>query len=350
MFDDAAAARAALAGHFDPPRLEQVISALVPAIVFVPSAGPPTRGGSRIGGVPDMGPGAEWPRPSPPADPEAVAARGSPDAGNEMREHFAKRLPYAFFAQVDLGEAARLGSVAAGLPQDGRLLFFYDLAAGPWDTGSRVARVIWDRTPADQLAPLAPPADLAEAAAADRAERVKIAEEFGNDADAARSSGSAYDAPGRAMTLRATLRLPSVASIEIAALPEIAAAARSTSGEGSDLAGDYEAAVEESSDSDRQETWRRQQLLGSPQPEQDDPRYDAVVVTRFGVQHLDREERRRRREEIEREARGWALLLQIDVKDWMRSEFADGAVYFLIRKDDLAARRFDRTVAVYQQT
>ncbi|QZO01869.1 YwqG family protein [Chenggangzhangella methanolivorans] len=349
MFDDVPHAREALAAHFDPPRLERVVSALVPAIVFAPVPGAAVLGGSRIGGAPDMGPGAEWPRPAAAEDPEAIAKRGSPDAGKEMLEHFARNLPYAFFAQVDLGEAARLGPVASALPSEGRLLFFYDVSIGPWDTGSRVARVIWDKTP-DQLARLAPPADLKEAADADRAERVKLAQEFDDDVEAARKGGSAYDAPGRPMRLQTTLRLPSVASIEVSALPEIFEAARSVTGGENEALEAYEAAIEENHDGYTDEKWRRQQLLGAPQPEQDDPRYDAVVVTTFGKQHLEREEWRSRRAEIEAAARDWTLLLQADVGDWMQARFTEGTVFFVIRKDDLAARRFDRVVAVYQQT
>ena len=53
--------------------------------------------------------------------------------------------------------------------------------------------------------------------------------------------------------------------------------------------------------------------------------------------------------EIEAGARDWRLLLQIDVGDFLQ-ESGEGTVYFLIRAEDLAERRFDRVVAVYQQT
>ena len=95
--------------------------------------------------------------------------------------------------------------------------------------------------------------------------------------------------------------------------------------------------------------WKRHQLLGSPLPEQSDPRYDAVVVTSFGKQHLSREEWQSHAERIQMLARQWRLLWQVDLSDW-GGELSEGTVYFLIRDSDLAERRFDQVVAVYQQT
>lgn len=34
----------------------------------------------------------------------------------------------------------------------------------------------------------------------------------------------------------------------------------------------------------------------------------------------------------------------------MQARFVEGTVYFMIRREDLAARRFETVVAVYQQT
>ena len=55
-------------------------------------------------------------------------------------------------------------------------------------------------------------------------------------------------------------------------------------------------------------------------------------------------------EELKAEALAWRLLLQVDVADWTQAEYTEGTVYFPIRPADLAARRFDTVVAVYQQT
>ena len=51
-----------------------------------------------------------------------------------------------------------------------------------------------------------------------------------------------------------------------------------------------------------------------------------------------------------RSAQEWTLLLQVDLKDYLQQPYATGTVYFLIRNDDLAARAFEKTVAIYQQT
>lgn len=46
----------------------------------------------------------------------------------------------------------------------------------------------------------------------------------------------------------------------------------------------------------------------------------------------------------------WRLLLQFSIPGWDAAEDGEGTVYFLINTDDLAARRFDRVQAIYQQT
>lgn len=46
----------------------------------------------------------------------------------------------------------------------------------------------------------------------------------------------------------------------------------------------------------------------------------------------------------------WRLLLPFSIPGWDAAEDGEGTVYFLINTDDLAARRFDRVQAIYQQT
>ncbi|MCO5159213.1 MAG: YwqG family protein [Aquamicrobium sp.] len=355
MFDSPADAADALLAYFERPRVEIVVEALVPAAIFHPAASGIAIGGTRLGGTPDAPAGFVWPRPARPDDPDEIARRGNEDAGREMRAHMALDLPYAFIAQVDLTEAAALGPAASALPSEGRLLFFYDLAIGPWDTGTRVARVIWERSPADALRPLAVPDDLAAAAAREAQERAAIAAEFGDgdeDVDEDAGGGTNYGAPARAMTLRQAWRLPDPHALEIAAMPDFAAVARGESDDPmlQDLFSAYEEALEEFGDRYPAETWQRQQLLGSPMPEQDDPRYDAVVVTGWGKQHLSGEEWLEHRDEVLLKAHDWTLLLQIDIGDWMQARFVEGTIYFLIRRDHLEKHRFDEVVAVYQQT
>ncbi len=350
MFDSPVEATNALLDYFDRPRVEIIAKALVPAIIFHPSSKEVVAGQTRLGGTPDVPEGFVWPRPAPAENPEEIAKRGNEEAATEMRAHLALGLPYAFVAQVDLAEAASLGAVASPLPSDGRLLFFYDFAVGPWDTGTRVAKVIWERSPAEQLHGLAKPRDLAEAEDRALRERAGISAEFGDGENTV--GGSNYGAPARAMMLHATWRLPSPHAIEINGLPDLAAVAR---GETSDpklqeLYAAYEEALEEHGDQDSEQAWQRHQLLGSPLPAQGDPRFDAVVVSEWGKQHLSREEWTEHREDVFRKARDWVLLLQIDIGDWMQASFVEGTVYFVVHQEHLEQRKFDEVIAVYQQT
>ncbi len=75
-----------------------------------------------------------------------------------------------------------------------------------------------------------------------------------------------------------------------------------------------------------------------------------MVVSEFGQQHLSREEWAQHRAGIMVQARDWVLLLQVGLADWMQDDLVEGTVYYVIRRPDLAERRFDRVVAVYQQT
>jgi len=93
-----------------------------------------TLGASRLGGVPDMGPGQSWP----------MWQKG----------------PLAFVAQIDLAALASF-PVAEGLPNVGWLSFFYNAEQDTWgfdpkDAGS--FRVVY--TPAGPLTRVEPPRDL----------------------------------------------------------------------------------------------------------------------------------------------------------------------------------------------
>lgn len=94
----------------------------------------------------------------------------------------------------------------------------------------------------------------------------------------------------------------------------------------------------------------RQQLLGSPITEQRDPRYDAVVVADYGVQHLESDAYRAAWPRIKTAAADWLLLFQLDLKDYLQQKLTEGTVYFVIRKTDLANCEFDAVIAIYQQT
>lgn len=351
MFDSPDAARQILLQQFSKPQVEIVVEALEPSILFRPEGGGAARpGGTRLGGTPDIPPGFGWPAPKIPENAAEIATRGAPEANEELAEHFQAALPYAFFAQVDLAEAKASG--AEDLPGDGRLLFFYDLIAGPYATEGWTARVIWDQSPLDQLKPAALPRPLVEAAARRREATAesdrRLRAEFGEDAVATRpGAGTPYDPPGRAMRLRATLRPPERAAIEAAARPAL----RKLIEADETAAGAYGDLFAKRFDPfyDRANAGHRNQLLGGPLPEQDDPRYQALAAGDFGRERFSAEDFRTMRAEIEAKARDWRLLLQVDIADLLQDS-GEGTVYFLIRRADLEQRRFDRVIAVYQQT
>jgi hypothetical protein len=90
----------------------------------------------------------------------------------------------------------------------------------------------------------------------------------------------------------------------------------------------------------------RQRLLGAPDPEQDDPRYNALDPAELPPYPWSPEASR----DAARRALDWRLLLQLDLGDLSQQSLTEGAVYFVIAKDDLAQREFSRVRAYYQQT
>ncbi|MGU3494020.1 DUF1963 domain-containing protein [Xanthobacteraceae bacterium A53D] len=337
MFDSPADAQAALAAFLKPPAIEQVVKLLQPAVTFKFTKGDVPVGGTKFGGTPDLPKGTDWPRPPAPPDAEAIAKRGNADAGEAMRRHLALNLPYAFVAQIDLAEVAAVGKVAAPLPADGRLLFFYDFSVGPWETGERVARVIWDRTPKGELERLSTPADMAAEAAREHQEATDIAKEYKLPLPAPDEGGN-FGAPQVVAVPKVALVAPPLAAIEGHSIPEAEHDAYSEAYDS------FHYALQEKLRTNRS------QMLGPPEPEQDDPRYMAAALRITGTEYPEREERAKHRAEIHAMARDMVLLFQLDPKAWAQSDLMQGTVYFLIDRTDLEQRRFDKVIAVYQQT
>ncbi|TXN70473.1 DUF1963 domain-containing protein [Methylobacterium sp. WL6] len=348
MFGGVAEARQVLRDRgFDAQETDLLVGALIPSFGFEPITGEGPIGGTRFGGTPDLPPGTAWPRPPAAEDPEVIAGRGDDEATVRMREHMALGLPYAFLAQVDLVEAAFFDLPASGLPGDGRLLFFYDLAVGPWETGTRTARVIWDPTPRDALVRTSMPSDLDAAAAREFAQIAALHSRYDDASVPAGEQGTTYGGPACAMRLRPSLRFDD-RTVDRRVLPGLRAPHGGTN-EGferfwnryQDL---YPGCLPE------RYGVHRQQLLGSPDPVQGDPLHDAVAVSDFGAQFLDGDAWRNHGQEIKERTVDWRLLLQVDLGDWMNDRYMEGTVYFVIRASDLAERRFEGVVAVYQQT
>jgi|GEM_PF-1154715 len=366
MFRDEQDAREQLGSLLSTEQVEHVVAVLRPIMVLAPleDEAEPALGATRVGGMPDLPPDLAWPiRPVSP-DVEAIASRGGFNHGDHIRKHLEQAVPYEFFCQIDLAEAARLGELAADLPSEGRLLFFYDSMTGPWDTSTAIGRVIWDRSPAATLrrqplpevlvrlgeewvqetyeaavkarsnpSNLFPPAALLDNLDPDQREALTTA--FANLADLPppdrEDFTSPYWSPASARRIERQLSYIDFSAVEHDHDPALQAAF----------------AVPDIADVLRDisiETYDRTLLLGTPVPVQDDPRYDAVVVTQFGRQHLSSDEWQAERKRIFAAAADWRLLLQVLCGN------LEGTVYFLIRRDDLAARDFTRVVAVYQQT
>ncbi|SFB05623.1 Uncharacterized protein YwqG [Rhizobium sp. NFR07] len=347
MFDMPAEARQVIEERFAPDAVEMVFGALRPVIIFSETDDGRT-GGSRIGGTPDLPEGTDWPRRPVPENIDEIAKRSGEPYDKELRQHLAANLPYAFFAQIDLKEAAGLGELAKDLPNEGRLLFFYDTIGGPYDNAAQSGRVIWDRSPVGEIASAPMPNDLAAAAAAYRKMIDETNKQYGLESPGREPGtpepGTSYGGPSRPMALKAALQLPAYSSLEFQAsgrLEKTYSADRAVIGSEqafsqaySELSGEY---------------YPQNQLLGAPVPVQDDPRYNAVGGGEDDTQFPAGDDPTKKEDVIPKEAEDWRLLLQIEMTDWMQDS-TEGTVYFLIRKDDLENRAFDRVVAVYQQT
>lgn len=103
------------------------------------------------------------------------------------------------------------------------------------------------------------------------------------------------------------------------------------------------------------------QVLGKPRPEQDDPRYDAVMERILGRPYGSREDYALMKRKtglatddemaahIGAESQAYVLLLQLDVASFLDMN-NEGTFYILLHRDDLKARRFDNAITIYQQT
>ena len=91
---------------------------------------------------------------------------------------------------------------------------------------------------------------------------------------------------------------------------------------------------------------RRQRFLGTPSPEQDDPRYEAIDKAGYPTEGGWPEAVTR---DAARKAGYWQLLLQVSMAD-LTQQPAEGTIYFVIRNDDLTRRDFTQVHAYYQQT
>ncbi|MEO1493344.1 MAG: DUF1963 domain-containing protein [Pseudomonadota bacterium] len=334
MFKDSDEARSQLADLLPADLLDLAIAALIPVVAIYPVDDPAPAALTRIGGTPVMAADIDWPRPEPVEDVAAFEPYGE-----EITAHIRAETPLAFIAQVDLAAVPEAADPAGDLPRDGRLLFFYDFYVGPFENGTRFARVIWDQSPPESAIQHPQPAEITAAAEAYAADIQRQFKAFNLDVteDDLRSPF--------AVQLRVAASVP-----RLQALPYFSVEARSNQ-QLLDRLAESEADEDAFREIPYVETESDHpdfQLLGLPEPEQDDPRYDAAAIALLGKASISSEEWKQNRDAIFAGAHDWRLLAQIGFAEWLGT--GEGTVYFLIRVEDLAAHRFDRVVAVYQQT
>jgi uncharacterized protein YwqG len=336
---------------------------------------------SHFGGAPDLPKGASWPLRPVPVDAEQRAAEFNKHKSQSwVAEHIVRELPFEFIAQIDLAEAAQHPSLIGGLPDVGRLLFFWDGVVGLHVEGQSACQVIWDQTPPADVAPVPIPAVFDELERAFATGQHLSAKEMAQDLlkglpdtlKFMRSTGLAeqdikkaekaireqfkqppafnpsakkpYVYPRRAMALTPILHLPHARSAEVALDAALSTLLKDdwvadcyqilTSRDEGPFAGDKQNAGQ-----------RRQRFLGTPDPEQDDPLYAAVDKSTYPAGVWSEANI----QDASRQASAWRLLLQIDWAD-LAQVGGEGTVCFIIRADHLAQRDFSKVHAVYQQT
>jgi hypothetical protein len=337
MFKDVAEARAEtvrrliLEGGIEPPvtvtEVERILTHLAPQFWIGAIAGGDTaRGRTRFGGAPDLPGGTPWPLRPIPRDAQTKAAELTRNFAWIAR-HVVRELPFEFLAQIDLAEAG-MQAAATGLPDDGRLLFFWDGVLGLMFAGAAACHVIWDRAPPGTLERLAVP---------------PVMDELERAYDPSGKHTKPYVYPSRAMRLEPILHLPHAHDCEM--LADEALSARLDDDE---FAYRYsQLLIGETGPRKRPDhSARRQRLMGTPDPEQRDPRLHVIDKSDLPPGPWSPETLRIA------VGRGleWQLLLQLDLADLAQNSLGKGTVYFLIRCDDLARRDFARVHAVQQET
>jgi Domain of unknown function (DUF1963) len=388
MFTDEADARAVIKTYCnddaDTPigtsDADLIVSRLKPQFWIEPApshAAPKFR--THFGGAPELPKGAAWPMRRVPADAQSVA-----DGLNRYKNqkwiaaHILRELPFEFIAQIDLAEAARYPATADGLPKTGRLLLFWDGVVGLHIGGAPACKVIWDQAPAVDLEPVPFPAVFSELETSFAAGQLIDFKDTAQDLlkalpdtlEIMRSAGltekdirdaekavrdqldrtpvldpnakKPYVYPRRAMRLTPILHLPHERSAEVELDAELSRLLKNES-----VAECYRILTsrDEGPFTKEGSGVRRQRFLGTPDPEQDDPLYEAIDTSKYPEGPWSEATI----QDASRQASAWRLLLQIDLAG-LAQVLGEGTVYFIIRKDDLARRDFSQVHAYYQQT
>ncbi len=357
--------------------VDLLVSRLIPQLWVAPGEGEAAIGATRFGGAPDLPRGQSWPmRKALPERSEAAATGRLPNPW--VVRQLSEDVPFEFIAQINLEEVAIHRAHVHGLPQTGRLLFFLDMAVLMDDPSApgHGCLVVHDATPRAGLERLAIPAQFDEMERWWRAPDPGQSSHFEEIARSLEEQGlkdaaeGMRKAAGEAANPSATLRKPFVYParvkqfVPLVVLPD--RMANELDGDpplkafaGDTITGEHYALLtgndigQFSSDPDdfrRTQPWltleaRRNRLLGPPQPEQDDPRFDCIPEAERPAYPWDDTQIATMRQT----AAEWRLLLQVSIADLSQEE-TEGTVYFMIRDSDLAEQDFGRCRVSYQQT
>lgn len=265
---------------------------------------PIPKGNSRIGGIPDLPADFVWPRFSVDATED----------GNAVDD-----APLTFVAQIDCGEVYEALGDETLLPRSGMLWFFYEMSEQRWGfdpSDEGCARVYYADLPMDELTPTPPPDDLEEE----------------------------YRFQPYALTFKKERSLPDY-----------------------EEACDYPGYPEDGDDWDTYDE-AKMEYLGVEYDEDEDY---SMVHRLFGYANLIQgsmleecelastgtyvggkypEMTDAEKQALKERAKEWQLLLQVasSEKDDFRMFGDCGNLYFYIRKEDLAARRFDKAWLILQ--
>lgn len=312
---------------------DMLLTKLGPQFWLAPHNGPPAAGlgVTRLGGAPDLPAGVEWPiRPLPADGEDLIKSYARDDTEHWLIRHARAALPFEFLAQINLAEAAAHQGFVPGLPDQGRLLFFWDGVLGLFVSGPRACRVIHDAMPANELSLSVTPDKL---------------HELDRLYDPGGKYKKPYVYPSRQMQLQPIVALPAFTSADASVDADLGALFKND-----ELLNTYQTLTANDDgafEPDAGRNVRRQRFMGVPDPEQDDPRFDAIV----GEDGYARPPwRGSELAAASQAALHWQLLLQVDFRDLSQQELTEGTIYFLIRKADLAKQDFSRVSAVYQQT
>lgn len=243
-------------------------------------------GSSKTGGLPDLPAGFKWPK------------RG--------------RRPLPFLAQFNLAELAKLDQ-AKILPTSGFLWFFYDLEEQPWG---------FDPKDSDGWSVIY--ADVAAAAL----KRTKLPKGLDEE----------WMLPEAKLNFGTAQTFPAAASASVQALKLSAKDSKA-----------YQDCLKQPAAAEDEEN-PQHQLLGWPAPLQSADMDGECQLAANGIncgEEVDEEAAKVKT--LRAGAKDWQLLLQLDSDNDAGLSWGDaGRLYFWIREQDLAARRFDRCWVILQ--